>query len=212
MLALPQVQLDTTLADLYALGNPERQSRRIAIVLCAASSEVAPTSHLAQNSKFLYQDSTFSTTPESVSYEKYHEIQRATAIKYLSLVPQHDAFAAGNMPVILFNLDTKGEEQKSKEEAERTISSLLSSQRPRLLFFPGPKQMSLEENEIDSLMAKMELDELEGYPVAMSLDTHYFLNSKAALATSGLPTYVGLFHSLDHVAYKRLAFGLGTIY
>ena len=31
---------------------------RIAMVLCAADSEIAPTSRLARNTKYLYQDST----------------------------------------------------------------------------------------------------------------------------------------------------------
>ena len=33
---------------------------------------------------------------------------------------------------------------------------------------------------------------MEGFPLAVDLDTHYFLNSKAALCTSGLPRYVFL--------------------
>ena len=46
----------------------------------------------------------------------------------------------------------------------------------------------MESNGIDLLAAKMALDDLEGFPLAVDLETHYFLNSKAALATSGLPT------------------------
>lgn len=44
----------------------------------------------------------------------------------------------------------------------------------------------------DLLAAKMEFDQLEKFPLAVDLDTHYFLNSKAALCTSGLPRYVFL--------------------
>lgn len=59
-----------------------------------------------------------------------------------------------------------------------------------MLFFAGPKEISMEANGIDVLVVKMVLDELEGFPLAISLDTHYFLNSKAALCASGLPRYV----------------------
>ena len=193
MQALPEITLNTTLGDLYARGNQEKSNKRIAMVLCAANSEVAPTSRLARNTKYLYQDSTFSTTPESSSAEQQREIQRSLAIKYLSLVPQHDAFAAGNMPVILFNLDgSEGNTTRSKEEAKKTIRNLTASQRLNLLFFPGPRQILMEQNEIDLLAAKMEFDELEGFPLVVDLDTHYYLNSKAALCTSGLPRYASL--------------------
>lgn len=187
---LPQVTLDTTLADLYALSASQSpSSKTVALVLCAANSEIAPTSMLARNTKFLYQDSTFSTTPADKSLQHHREIQRSVAVKYLSLVPQHDAFAAGNMTVILFSLDGPGKKHsaRSKDEAQRTVSSLIQPQRPKLLFFPGPEQIVLESNGIDVLAAKMEFDGLEGFPVAVSLETHYFLNSKAAICSSGLP-------------------------
>lgn len=188
---LPQVTLDTTLGELYARGSGKADESRIAMVLCAANSEIAPTSKLARNTKYLYQDSTFSTKPKVTSLEHEKDIQRSVAVKYLSLVPQHDAFAAGDMPVVLFNLDnSEGKTVRSKQEAEKTICSLTAIQRPTLAFFPSPDQISMEEIGADLLAAKMEFDQLEGFPLALDLDTHYFLNSKAALCTSGLPRYV----------------------
>lgn len=188
---LPQVTLDTTLGELYARGSGKADESRIAMVLCAANSEIAPTSKLARNTKYLYQDSTFSTKPKVTSLEHEKDIQRSVAVKYLSLVPQHDAFAAGDMPVVLFNLDnSEGKTVRSKQEAEKTICSLTAIQRPTLVFFPSPDQISMAEIGADLLAAKMEFDQLEGFPLALDLDTHYFLNSKAALSTSGLPRYV----------------------
>lgn len=188
---LPPIRLDTTLAELYAKDCTECEQGQIAIVLCAANSDVAPTSKFARNTKFLYQDSTFSSTPEGASPHQDRELQRTVAVKYLSLVPQHDAFAAGNMPVILFNLDSsEASTNRSQDEALQTISSLIPLQRPRLLFFSSPEQIAMKENGIDRLVVKMELDELEGFPLALDLETHYFLNSKAALCQSGLPRYV----------------------
>ena len=191
MANIPPVTLDTTLAELYQEDGADDRRSCIAMVLAAASSEVDPTSRLARNRKYLYQDSTFSTTPESIPPRQRKEIQRATAIKYLSLVSQHDAFAAGNMPVILFDPDS-GEETAthSREEAKKTMDALIESQRPNMLFFPGPREISMVADGIDLLMPKMALDGLDGLPLAINLDTHYFLNSKAALCTSGLPWYV----------------------
>lgn len=161
------------------------------MVLCAANSEIAPTSRLARNTKYLYQDSTFSTTPKSPSLDQERDIQRAVAVENLSLVPQHDAFAAGKMPVVLFNLDNLDDNTAhSKQEAEKTICSLTTHQRPTLIFLPSPEQTSIKEIGVDPLATKMELDNLEGFPLAVDLDTHYFLNLKAALCNSGLPRYV----------------------
>lgn len=188
MLNLPPIRLDTTLAELYAKDSTECEQGHIALVLCAANSDVAPTSRFARNTKFLYQDSTFSSRPEGASPEQARELQRTVAVKYLSLVPQHDAFAAGNMPVISFNLeDSDASTARSQEEALQTIRSLIPMQRPRFLFFSGPEQIAMEENGIIRLVVKMELDGLEGFPLALDLETHYFLNSKAALCQSGLP-------------------------
>ena len=191
MQELPQVTLDTTLAELYNRGGSVDSHGQLALLLCAANSEVAPTSKLARNTKFLYQDSTFSNTPEDIAPKQQEEIAKSVAIKYLSLVPQHDAFAAGNMPVILFDSDSSGKApDHSKEEAERTIGNLTAAQRPKLWFFSDPTQISMKENGISHLATKMELDEVEGLPLALDLETHYFLNSKAALCNSGLPRYV----------------------
>lgn len=191
MLEIPPITLDTTLAELYAKDSTEGEQEQIALVLCAAKSDVAPTSKLARNTKFLYQDSTFSSKPKRASPSQDRGLQRTVAIKYLLLVPQHNAFAAGNMPVILFNLDSsQAATARSQEQVSQTISSLIPLQRPRLLFFSCPEQIAMKENGIDRLVAKMELDELEGFPLTLDLETHYFLNSKAALCQSGLPRYV----------------------
>lgn len=48
----------------------------------------------------------------------------------------------------------------------------------------------MKENGINRLATKMQFDELEGLALTLDLDTHYFLNSKAALCKSGLPRYV----------------------
>ncbi|KAI4120810.1 MAG: hypothetical protein LQ338_006749 [Usnochroma carphineum] len=201
MVRMADISLDTTLAELYDTDSSYDGHQRIGLVLCAASSELAPTSKLARNTKFLYQDSAFISTPEALPDQQYAELQRTVAIKYLSLVPQHDAFAAGNMSVLLFDPDGSDQSTaRSKGEAETTISSLTAVQRPRMLFFAGPKQIKMAENGIDLLMAKMELDELEGLPLALRLDTHYYLNSKAALCESGLPRYTDRQHGLEKIS------------
>ena len=185
----PPITLDTTLAELYNRGSTASRPARIALVLCAADTEMELSSSIPRNTKFLYQDSTFSNAPKHLSPDAYKETQRHLAMKYLSLVPQHDAFAAGNMDVILFDLDNSEELRSlSHKEAEETISNLSPGQRPHLLFFQNPTDISLQQHGIHILAPKMDLDGLEGFPCTVNLDTHYFLNSKAGLCMSGLPT------------------------
>lgn len=186
---LPSITLDTTLAELYGKGSGADSLGRIALVLSAANSETRLNASIPRNKKFLYEDSTFSNTPKNLSPTEYAALQRHTAVKYLSLVPQHDAFASGSMPVILFDLDnSEAKADLSLNEAKETMSSLEPAQRPHLLFFHGPSDISLEANGIDVLAVKMALDGLERFPLTVSLETTYFLNSKGALCTSGLPT------------------------
>lgn len=104
------------------------------------------------------------------------------------------------MEVILFALDDSTRQiSHSQEEAEETMERLTPEQRPRLLFFQDPAHISLEEHGIDLLAPKMDLDGLENFPLTIDLETHYFLNSKAALFTSGLPTPPGELIKLDSV-------------
>ncbi|KAL8822844.1 MAG: hypothetical protein Q9191_006431 [Dirinaria sp. TL-2023a] len=196
---LPEVELDITLADLYARERAPGKDERIALVLSFTSSEVAPTSAVARNTKFLYQENTFNTTPEDASTKRRKEIQHTMAIKYLSLTPRRDAFAAGNMPVILFDLENSEESAtaRSRQEVENIRSTLKAQQRPEILFFPGPSQIATKANRIELLAVKAAIDEIEGSPVTLDLETHYFLNSKAALSTSGLPSPKSVLLELD---------------
>ena len=182
---LPTVVLDTTLAELYAKDGPNR----IAQVLCGTNSGIELNPNFARNIKFLYQDTAFNETPKEELTESNKDLQGSLATKYLSLVPQRDAFVSGNTPVIFFNLD-QSEDQiaHDKAEAEATIKNLDPSQKPKLLFFPGPAKIELKPHNIDLLAYKVALDDLEAYPVTVPLETHWFLNSKVALCQSGLPT------------------------
>ncbi|KAA6415437.1 MAG: hypothetical protein FRX48_00152 [Lasallia pustulata] len=200
MSKLPTITLDTTLAELYETGENPGSSDRIAMVLCATNSEIELSAGLARNTKYLYQDSIFSNGSEHLSPRDYDELQHHSAVKYLSLVPQRDAFASGNMGVILFTLDDSKEQTiHSREEAEKTMARLSPAQRPRLLFFRGPEDISLKKHGIDLLAPKLGLDGLEAFPLTLDLETHYFLNSKGALFASGLPTPQGQLIELGSV-------------
>ena len=187
---LPPIKLDETLANLYKKSNCNGVSTRIALIACVINSEMDLNSSIPRNTKYIYQDDTFNSLPvEQTSSLDYEETQRQSAVKYLSLIAQRDAFVSGNMTVIIFNTDQEDERTcHSRKEAEKTLKELDPTQRPELLFLPSPRNISLKENGIDLLASKIILDGFDGYPFTVDLEVQYFLNSKVALCASGLPT------------------------
>ncbi|KAL8688882.1 MAG: hypothetical protein Q9218_005312 [Villophora microphyllina] len=188
---LPQIELDTTLAELYNHGRPQGSGPRIGFVASVTNSEVDQTSKFIRNTKYLYQDSTFINTPIDMPPEQRQKLRRDVAVKYQSLIAQHDAFAAGNMPVIFVDPDVDSPEGaicSIEEDAERTMESLTKKQRPHVRCYAALDQISLGTIGSELLTSKAVLDGLDGMPLAVDLDTISFLNSKAALCESGLPS------------------------
>ncbi|KAK3354433.1 hypothetical protein B0H65DRAFT_414154 [Neurospora tetraspora] len=208
---LPTIHLDTTLTDLYNLADPSTAHLRLGLVLCGVNSAIALTPSFPRNKKYLYQDSPFNNIPPAElkavaadaassssnpsRSQKTSDLQRSLALKYLSLIPQRDAFIAGggpSTPTIFFNVSpgSASQEAHDRHEAETTIAVLAPEQRPKLVFCSGPSSIPVKELGIDRLAVKIMLDDLErqGYPLVVDQETQWFLNSKAGLAGSGLPT------------------------
>ncbi|KAJ0307892.1 hypothetical protein COL516b_003864 [Colletotrichum fioriniae] len=73
--------------------------------------------------------------------------------------------------------------------------------RPNLIFCPGPSEIPIKEAGTDLIAYKFVLDGLESYSnLIFPLETHRFLNSKAALARSGLPTPKATILEVDGLA------------
>ncbi|KAK4157362.1 hypothetical protein C8A00DRAFT_40207 [Chaetomidium leptoderma] len=186
---LPTVKLDTTLVELYKRACPKDTHTRLGWVSCGVTSGIDLTPDFPRNTKFVYEDQAFIATPHHELNNGNGRLQRSLAKKYLSHIPQRDAFISGNTPVVLFNLGQTPEQiEHDRREAEATISVLDPSQRPELIFCPGPSKIPMKEHKIDKLEYKVTVDGLEDYPLTHDLETHWHLNSKAALARSGLPT------------------------
>jgi len=186
---LPTIKLDATLAELYKRASPKNANTRLGFVFCGVNSGLDLSPEFPRNTKFLYQDSPFNTIPRQELTTDNVELQRSLAMKYLSLIPQRDAFIAGRAPVVLFNVGHTPEKvAHDQREADATMSVLDPSQKPELVFCPGPASIPMSEYGIDKIAYKIVLDGLRDYPLTHDLETHWFLNSKAALALSGLPT------------------------
>jgi hypothetical protein len=186
---LPIIKLDTTIAELYKRANPNKANTRVGWVSCGVTSGVNLTDDFPRNAKFVYQDQAIITTPRQKLSHGTAELQRSHTKKYLGLISQRDAFISGDTPVIFFNLGQTPEQiEHDRREAEATISVLDPSQRLELVFCPGPAKIPVKQHGIDQLQYKIALDDLASYPLTHDLEAHWFLNSKAALARSGLPT------------------------
>ncbi|KAK4442567.1 putative solid-state culture-specific atp-grasp domain protein [Podospora aff. communis PSN243] len=186
---LPTIHLDTTLAELYRLASPSNAHLRLGLVLCGVNSALPLSPHFPRNAKYLYQDSPFNTLPPTKLTPSNHPLRKSLAKKYLSLIPQRDAFIAGSdAAVILFR--TPFGEEHDRREAERTLAVLDQRQRPELVFCAGPGGIPVRERGIGRVAYKIGLDGLEegGYPLTHGLEVHWLLNSKGGLLGSGLPT------------------------
>jgi hypothetical protein len=186
---LPTVKLDTTLSELYRRASPKDANTRIGWVSCGISSGIDFSPDFPRNTTFVYEDQAFISTPSHELSNGNTGLCQSLAKKHLSLIAQRDAFISGTTPVIFFNLGQTPEQlEHDRREAEATMSVLDPSQRPELIFCPGPSKIPMKEHGIDKLEYKIILDALQDYPLTHDVETHWLLNSKAGLARSGLPT------------------------
>lgn len=191
-LRLPTVKLDQTLSDLYKKHCPSWSSKQIGHIFCGVTCTSSLSDDFPANRKYIYQDSAFND-PELSSKTEGH-VCKQLAPKYLSLVPQRDAFIAGNAPVLFFYSGSSTDERRHDEqEAARTLSVLEDGQRPETVFLPGPGDVAagMREHGIDAITSKLVLDQVaasEDVRKIVDPDKIWYLNSKEALAVSGLPT------------------------
>lgn len=188
---LPTIKLDMTLAELYRTGSSRTANKRIGQILGGINSTTDIGLDVPRNAKYLYQDKAFNTTLDDSPATPGTEavVRRELSMKYLSLIPQRDAFISGDTPVIFFRTGA-GDKRlgHDREEIESTLSVLDAAQRPRIVICSSPDDIPVEAEGIDMLAYKLMLDGLEKYNLVVDADIHWFLNSKAALAESGLPT------------------------
>ncbi|KUI72774.1 hypothetical protein VM1G_08185 [Cytospora mali] len=117
------------------------------------------------NRKFLYQDGDFVNTPLRDLSSNYEDVRRSLSTKYLSIVPQQDAFISGDSSVVFFDIDPDDTQRTAhgRQEAGTTMGVLEKSQKPRLLHCHGAQSLPLQEPGIDLIAGiKVAIDVLEG--------------------------------------------------
>lgn len=197
---MPKISLDTTLSDLIRRASPGIDAhKRLAFVHDLGHCGLSITADVVRSEKFLYQDSVFTNTPRRALTSGNRDLRRRLAIKYLNVIPQRDAFISGNCTAVFFGTNARDARQMlyDRREAECTMAVLHQQQRPQLAFCAGPSDIPVLHVAADSsvdLIAgyKFAFDSLEdkgkGYSLLVDPEKHWLLNSKEALASSGLPT------------------------
>lgn len=183
--SLPKIELEMTLAEMY-----KDTDKEIFFVPTMLSSRFDLTPSIPKCTKYIYQHEAMNL-PASTGLEGVGGM--AYVFKFLSLIPQQFAFAAGTLPVVMFDIEspTVGLESVSVEQsrrfAEATMDVLGSHQRPKLCFFKGLADVKLDP-ERQVLAASWPVDGLEDLPSTIEPAVHYSLHSKEGLARSGLRT------------------------
>lgn len=175
------IVLDMTLRDLYT---GEDGGEDITLAFAVPTAEVQTAAGIPLSKKFTYQ------TPIAPTYDGDFLARR-----YLQLVPQAFAFIAGNMPVILFDLDRDAEEshvlnsrslRPHQADAYSVFDRIHPHQRPELTFVKKPSDIRFGQESRFAIVSPM--DCLLPLPHLVDPEVHYEALSKRGLALSGLPT------------------------
>ena len=185
------ITLDTTLAELYKIGQDNERAPRIALLACAYSSGLDMGPELPRNKRYLSQEGvTIGYTGSECANFPPKKVRDINA-KFFSLVPQRDSFGAGDMDTIFFTWDVeRGYELHSVTEAAETYKCLPEHQRPRILSCPGPSGLSklTRDYHIDVLAEKIPIDSTEKLGNVCNFAQWNYYNSKIAVLESGLTT------------------------
>ena len=184
----PPIILDTTLADLYAIDAKDEDRPKIALLPWGWLTTFSFGPEYRKAVKLVMQDF-FIDLPEP--FELPPHMKKLMKVGMLNLIIQRDTFAAGNMDTIFIAFDDQDSSPpRSKIEVERTVSALHPSQRMRPLYISRPRDLQafVKEQGIDLLAPKFFHDDLYNHRLTCDVDTLYYINSKAAIVTSGLPT------------------------
>ena len=139
-LNLPSIRLDTTLEDLYKRHCLTLADKRIGHIFCATTCAASLSPDSPRNRQYIYQDSSFNDAGWSGKTDA--EVQQILAPKYLSLVPQRDAFIAGQSSVFFFHSSREEEVMRhDRLETQRTLAVLEDDQKPEVIFCAGPSNV-----------------------------------------------------------------------
>lgn len=179
--AMGPIELDTTLHDLYKLDNEDGPDHTLVYAIPAAKCQMKKS--IPMNSKYAYQG------PQCLDINA--DIQARAS---LCAGPQSHAFAAGKMPLVLFDVDSGEYEGYPENEqieglrnnVEGVFSEITPEQQPNITFVDKPDNITVAAGHKAGVLHPM--DCLQHLPGVITPDLHYELLSKRTLVTSGIPS------------------------
>lgn len=202
---IPQITLDSTLADYYAEGNESGE-----VIHLVAS---FPRGLYRENQRYIYHDDEMTQLTTTIS--PIHDPSRAKVARiYRDLSAQKFSFCAGDMSVMLFHgeADNESSMEDFRKSIDASLSVLAPSQRPKLTIFRKPSEVRLK-GERTKLAVRLPLDDLRAHTHIIDPDLHYELLSKRglALAKTSFPTPISQILDLccEHLECKVEILGSG---
>ncbi|KAL8768301.1 MAG: hypothetical protein Q9209_005440 [Squamulea sp. 1 TL-2023] len=183
-MSFQRVLLDNTLKDLYSLD--EMLEEEVALVYGMPDAKVQLTSPIPLSKKFAYQS--------PISREDDRDL---LARLMLQVVPQVFGSIAGNMTLVMFDVDEGKSEQSQaplspvpsyRADASRTFAQLAKSEAPNVKFVIRPED--IKHHPAMKIAVAHLMDCLLHLQHTVSPDAHYELLSKTYLALSSLTTPV----------------------
>ncbi|KAL8856662.1 MAG: hypothetical protein Q9178_006729 [Gyalolechia marmorata] len=191
---VPEIVLDTTLADLYGgIGLPQGQNPTL--LPCYWCSDIDYRRDIPSTSRYLYQ---------GIPIPHGRDETKDLVVQCLSLECQRFLFAAGTMEAVLFDLNEDGD---CRGEAAETLSVLSKEQQPNICFSSGLWDLKRRIPQ-SQLAVVIPHERLSTHRQVIDPDILYTLLSKRFLATSGLPTPPSVLLDLDELdgsAEQKLA-------
>ena len=188
---IPEVTLDTTLAELYKIGQNGERLPKIALIPCGWSAGMSMGHGMPRNKRYMVHEP-FTTGKRDTECTNLPPAQLLDIqAKLLAMISQRDTFAAGNMLSIQFTFDRADRDPPyTQTEGLETMKILPEHQRPQYIYCDEWKDVppAIKKHQIDALSLKIPIDRAEPYPQIMDMPTWAYLNSKTAIYESGLPT------------------------
>ncbi|KAF2724386.1 hypothetical protein K431DRAFT_310322 [Polychaeton citri CBS 116435] len=171
-------RLEKSFETLYSEGN-EEDGPKTAQVVIMPTSTIQLTSKLPLPIRYPYQHLASDMDSETL------------ARMFLQLVGQMTGMIAGNLPLVLFDLDeTSASTRKHahRDDAIQTFEQIAPETRPRLHFVASPEEVAAHIPSGGTIFMPNPMDFLAHLPHTIEPDVHYDLLSKRTLAISALPT------------------------
>ncbi len=171
----PPIELDATLKGLYELSGNHHGEIYLITVFPTAQAQTIPG--LAACRKYAFQDGLW---PKTGSIQ---------ARLFTQVLPQWLAMIAGQMKLVMFDLEQPGTDdvdQQARADTAEVLGQICERQRPTVIYVRNTSDIVLPPEAVLSVVSPLHC--LEHLPALVPFDSQYRALSKRDLALSSVPT------------------------